>query len=242
VRGLIGLALALSAGAAHAQPPVLWAWERPEDLRFAAGVAEVAAQTGFIELSGDRLIVRGRRHPLEVAPGQVTTAVVHIQIDPRRPLAWTPERAGQVAQAVLRLGRGPGVRRLQVDFEVRASQRAILLAVLKEVRAGLPQGVELSMTALASWCDGEDWLAAAPVDEVVPMLFRMGPEGARLKARLAAGGDFANPVCRSALAVSADTPIARAPAGRRVYLFSPRSWTAADFERVKRSVAAWPDG
>lgn len=242
MRWLVGLALALSAHAAHAQPLILWAWERPEDLRFAGQEAEVAAQTGFIELSGDRLIVRGRRHPLLTTPGQVTTTVVHVQIDPRRRLVWTPEREAQVAQAVLRLAKRPGVRRLQLDFEVRASERPILMAVLRGVRAGLPDGVELSMTALASWCETEAWLDEAPVDEIVPMLFRMGPGGERLKAKLAAGGDFANPRCRHALAVSADTPLARAPTGRRVYLFNPGSWTAASFATTRRRIAAWPAG
>lgn len=236
------MALALLASPAAAQPLVLWAWERPEDLRFAGRNAEVAVQTGFMELSGERLIVRGRRFPLEAAPGQVTTTVVHVQIDPRRPLVWTPEREIQVAAAVLRLGRRPGVGRLQVDFEVRGSQRAVLLGVLRRVRAGLPPGVLLSMTALASWCETETWLSEAPVDEIVPMLFRMGRGGEALKARLAAGGDFAHPACRKALAVSADTPLVRAPAGRRLYLFNPRSWTAASFEQMKRRVAAWPVG
>ncbi|WP_296596957.1 hypothetical protein [Phenylobacterium sp.] len=235
---LLALGLACAAGRAAAQPLTLWAWERPEDLRFAPADADIAVQTGFIELSGERLIVRGRRHPLAAPADRVTTAVVHVQVDPRRELAWRSERAEQVAAAVLRLGARPGVRRLQVDFEVRASQRPILLALLQAVRAGLPAGTTLSMTALASWCETEGWLADAPVDEVVPMLFRMGPGGGRLKAKLAAGGDFADPRCRSALAISTDTPV-RAPAGRRVYLFSPRSWTASDFERVKERVATW---
>ena len=242
VRWLAGLALALSAHGAQGQPLTIWAWERPEDLRFAGSDAEVAVQTGFIELSGDRLIVRGRRHPLQVRAAQVTTSVVHVQIDHRRPLVWTDERAGQVAQAIVRLGDRPGVRRLQLDFEVRASERPILLAVLRGVRARLPEGLALSMTALASWCETESWLDQAPVDEIVPMLFRMGPDGARLKARLAAGGDFANARCRTAFAISTDTPLVRAPAGRRLYLFSHRSWTAADFKRVRHEVAAWPGG
>ena len=94
------------------------------------------------------------------------------------------------------------------------------------------------MTALASWC-GEDWLGAAPVDEVAPMLFRMGPAGEVVKATLAAGGDLRDPRCRTALAVSTDAPMARSPTGRRVYLFSPRSWTAAEFESERRQVATW---
>jgi len=240
----LGLALTLAllaTPAAAASRLVLWAWERPEDLRFAAPT-EVAVQTGFIVLSGGRIDSRGRRFPLLAEPGQVTTALVHVQIDHRRPLVWDAAHEAEAARAILAYAQAPGVRRLQVDFEVRASERPVLLGVLRAVRAGLPAGVELSMTALASWCETEGWLDQAPVDEVVPMLFRMGPGGARLRAKLAAGGDFANPRCRKALAVSTDAPVLKAPAGRRVYLFSPRSWTAADFHAVQRRVDAWSPG
>jgi hypothetical protein len=128
---------------------------------------------------------------------------------------------------------------VQVDFEVRRSQRQVLLDLLSDVRAGLPRGVPLSMTALASWCETEGWLKAAPVDEIVPMLFRMGPPGEEVKARLAAGRDFANPRCRTAVAISADTPLPRLPGGRRIYLFSPRSWSSRDFLTVRRRVETW---
>jgi hypothetical protein len=60
-----------------------------------------------------------------------------------------------------------------------------------------------------------------------------------LKAKLEAGGDFANPRCRTALAISTDAPLARAPAGRRVYLFDPRSWTLPDYEAVEQRIARW---
>lgn len=238
MRALLGAALAMLAAPAASQPLTIWAWERPEDLRFAGRDAEVAVMTGFIVLAGGRVEARGRRFPLRAAEGQVTTAVVHLQIDHRRPLVWTAAREAEAAHAVLGFARAPWVKRLQVDFEVRASERPILLGVLKAVRAGLPSGVELSMTALASWCE-EAWLGQAPVDEVAPMLFRMGPAGASIRNRLAAGGDFTEPKCRRALAVSTDTPLPRAPAGRRVYLFNPRSWSAADFALARRRIEAW---
>ena len=98
----------------------------------------------------------------------------------------------------------------------------MLLDLIGDVRRGLPRGKLLSMTALASWCDTEDWLEQAPVDEVVPMLFRMTVGGEALRKRLAAGGDFRNPRCRAALGIAteaASTHLHRwtfaKPSGRR---------------------------
>jgi hypothetical protein len=226
---------------AERAPPstlILWAWERPEDLRFAGAGVEVAVQTGFVEIAGDAVEARGRRFPLKVARPPAT-ALVHVQIDRARPLDWTPTLRARVAAAVRHYAAAIPARRVQLDFEVRASERAILLDVLADLRRALPRGTLLSMTALASWCDGEDWLSQAPADEIVPMLFRMGADGESLRNRLAAGGDFRDPRCRAALGVATDTPVVRAPPGRRVYLFSPRSWTAADFEAARRRVEGW---
>jgi hypothetical protein len=237
-------ALPLRAASAPPEPSrlVVWAWQRPEDLRFLRGGAEIAVQTGFIELSGARIDARGRRFPLLADPDRVTTSVVHVQIDPRRPLDWSRAARRKAADAVLQFARARPTPWVQIDFEARASQRQVVLDLLHDVRAGLPTTTRLSMTALASWCDTETWLSAAPVDEIVPMLFRMGPMGGALRARLAAGGDFAEPRCRTALAISTDAPITRAPAGRRVYLFDPESWRAADYDVVRKRIASWDDG
>jgi hypothetical protein len=243
VRLLPLLLFLLLAGSCRPAPPVpspliLWAWERPEDLRFAGVEAEVAVQTGFVELAGDGLQTRGRSFPLKSAVPP-STALVHVQIDHQRPLEWTPLLRARTSAAILHYAAAFPTRRVQLDFEVRASERAVLLDVLADLRRGLPSGTLLSMTALASWCDTEGWLERAPVDEIVPMLFRMTAGGEALRKRLAAGGDFRNPRCRAALGVATDSPIDRAPPGRRVYLFNPRSWTAADFENARRGVEKW---
>jgi len=232
-------------GAAHAAPQlVVWAWERPEDLRFLPADVEIAVQTGFVELHGDHLFARARRFPLMAADRQVATALVHVQIDHRQPLRWTPDLRRQLADAVIRLASSAHADRLQLDFEVRASERQVLLDLTGDLRQRLPAGHRLSMTALAAWCDTEDWVRQAGADEVAPMLFRMGPKGEALKSRLAGGGDFSNPECRKAFAVSVDAPLVRAPVDgeggpRRIYLFSPRSWTATDFENLRHRIANW---
>ena len=237
---VLGCPIALGGCGRPAREPsqlVLWAWERPEHLRFARGMGEVAVQTGFIAITGDGLTTRGRRHPLLIAVPP-TTNVVHVQINHDRPLAWTPLLRHRVVAAVLHYATLRTTPRVQIDFEVRASERTVLLDVLHDVRRGLPRGTLLSMTALASWCDRETWLAAAPVDEIVPMLFRLG-RGDDVIRWLAEGRDFRQPRCRSALAISTDTRVVRAPRGRRVYLFDPDSWTREDFMTVRNAVATW---
>ncbi len=230
------LVWAACAAPARAQPAlVLWAWERPEDLRGAGPNVEVAAVVGFVQLTGAGLWARGRRFPLRTAPGARRTAVVHVQIDPSQPLAWTLALRARTAQTVLAYARTPGFQAVQIDFEVKESQRQVLLDLVHDVRAGLGQGVPLSMNALASWCETETWVNAAEVDEIVPMVFRMGPDGERLKAGLAAGEDFADPRCRTAIGISTDTPLARIPGGRRVYVFNPHSWTPADIAGALRT-------
>ena len=215
---------------------VLWAWERPEDLRFAGPGVEIAAMTGFVVVSGNRVWARGRRFPLEVNPAARRIALVHVQIDRRRPLVMSGELRRVLTAAVLAYARPPGFSAVQIDFEVRASERPVLLNLLRDVRAALPESVPLSITALASWCETEDWLRDAPVDEVVPMLFRMGPAGEDIWAGLG-DGDFKEPECRSAAGLSTDSRIGRLKRGRRVYLFDPKPWTPRAFADILRRLS-----
>jgi hypothetical protein len=215
---------------------VLWAWERPEDLRFAGPGVEVAAMTGFVVLSGNRVWARGRRFPLTVNPAARRIAMVHVQIDHRLPLVMSGELRRALTAAVLAYARPPGFFALQIDFEVRVSERPLLLNLIRDIRAALPKSVPLSITALASWCETEDWLRGAPVDEVVPMLFRMGPASADVWAELGSD-DFQEPECRSAAGLSTDSPIGRLKRGRRVYLFDPKPWTPSAFADMLRRLS-----
>jgi len=223
----LAAALACAPRAPAAPALVLWAWERPEDLSSAPANVEVAAVEGFVQLSGDRIWARGRRFPLLTAPGARRIAVVHVQIDTSQPLKWTPELRARTASAVLAYATRPHFQAVQIDFEVPASDRQVLLDLAHDVRAGLAPGTPLSMNALASWCETENWIDAAPVDEIVPMVFRLGAGGAKLKAKIEAGGDFDDPRCRGAIGIATDTPLSSYPRDRRVYVFNPHSWTPA---------------
>jgi hypothetical protein len=122
---------------------------------------------------------------------------------------------------------------VQIDFDATASQREFYRRMLNDLRARLPN-TPISMTALTSWCMDDDWIAALPVDEAVPMLFRMGRDDRSIRARLKSGDDFREPLCRTSVGVSTDEPQAMRAGGRRVYWFAPRSWTQSQLAEVTR--------
>jgi len=93
--------------------------------------------------------------------------------------------------------------------------------------------VPLSMTALASFCIGDRWLDDLPVDEAVPMIFRMGADDRTVKNLLAGGDDFREPLCRQSYGIATDEPVdLNFKRGRRVYVFNSRSWRPPDINAI----------
>jgi hypothetical protein len=218
-------------------PPVmLWAWERPEDLRFIdpceTGVAFLART---LSVRGDDLSVKPRLQPLASPPGAFLMAVVRIEADRKRRLANTEELRARMVAVLHDTLRVNGVQALQVDFDARASERSFYETLLRDLRKELPSPAFLSVTALASWCLHESWPGRLPVDEVVPMLFRMGPEGGAVRLHFEKGRDF-RPPFRTAVGVSTDERLSRIPPGRRLYLFHPRPWSEGAFREATREV------
>ena len=91
----------------------------------------------------------------------------------------------------------------------------------------------LSITALASWCESDDWIANLPVTEAVPMLFRMGADPYRGASELRGGK------CQSSVGISTDEPLTEPLRGRRVYIFHPRSWSREELRAAIQEVRRW---
>lgn len=219
---------------------MLWAWERPEDLRFLnpeeAGVAYLA---GTVILRGGGIEVRPRLQPLRLPPGIRLLAVVRMEADAEDPPQLGEEQRNRAASAIIHLTDRDGVMGTQTDFDAAVSQRGFYAALVKDLRERLPPGRLLSITALASWCLGDDWIAGLPADEAVPMLFRMGPDGGEARERLRRGADFPEPLCRKSFGVSTDEPRPRLRYGRRIYVFHPRAWTEAAAANILREARSW---
>ena len=173
-------------------PVILWAWERPENLTFLdpqkTGVAFLAKT---ITLRGGKTVVKPRLQLLQLAPGTKLIAVVRIETD-RASLS-----SAQLEQTAHEISSLSGVSVVQIDFDAGVSERDFYRKLLLRVREELSPSAGLSITALASWCAGDNWIADLPVDEAVPMLFRMGVERPQFQRRLESGQPFDASICRN---------------------------------------------
>lgn len=211
---------------------ILWAWERPEDLGFMdPGRFGVAFLAQTLVLSGQEVIYNPRRQPLKVSPQTRLIAVTRIESQKTtgKQVALSTAQREKLVALILKTRELTNVAALQVDFDVVTSEREFYRALLGDLRKQLPDDVPLSITALASFCLGDRWLSDLPVDEAVPMIFRMGADNQPIRNFLANGDDFKEPLCQRSYGISLDEPLPMKFArSRRLYVFNVRSWSERD--------------
>jgi hypothetical protein len=128
------------------------------------------------------------------------------------------------------------VAAIQIDFDAASSERDFYRSLLQDLRRQLPDQVPLSMTALASFCAGDRWLRDLPVDEAVPMIFRMGADDKTIRNMLAGGDDFREPLCQRSYGVAIDEPPDfQRDASRRVYIFNSHAWNETKIAALQQS-------
>ncbi len=199
----------------------LWVWERREDLhaintrRFSVAYLD---QTLTIGLT---VQVQMRRNAL-VFPASATRIPV-VRIEAPRTAVLNVETRREAAQAILMSAHEPGIAALQIDFDATHSQRQFYRDLLIDVRRQMSVDLPLSITALASWCSWDDWIDDLPVDEAVPMMFRMEPDHHRAPPDV---DDFKirEPLCRTSTGVSTDEPWPSDLEGKRIYVFPDKGW------------------
>src|SRR5262245_6812419 len=102
---------------------MLWAWERPEDLRAVDAGTGVAFLAQTISVAGERLSISRRRQPLRVSPATLLVAVTRIEVEPLGRLSLKPDQLPGLVSVVASTGRLPRVRGVQVDFDATTSER-----------------------------------------------------------------------------------------------------------------------
>lgn len=211
---------------------VLWVWERPEDLEFLDPEQfTVAFLAQTLTLKNDDVVFTPRHQPLKVSPEIKLIAVTRIESQKitGAPTALSETQREKLVDLVLRTLDLRNVSAVQIDFDAAVSEREFYRSLLTDLRQKLPNNIPLSMTALASFCVGDRWLDDLPVDEAVPMIFRMGTDDLVIKTFLKNGNDFREPLCRRSYGISVDEPIAtNFEPSRRQYIFNVHAWTEND--------------
>jgi hypothetical protein len=212
----------------------LWSWERPDDVRWLAGSGvRVAMLDRTLLLREGRLDAELRRQPLQLADDTALITVVRIESD-GRPLPSS--LAPAVADHILAASRVPRASGVQIDFDARLSERDFYHVVLRDVRRRLAPDLTVSVTALASWCAEDPWIDEDLVDEIVPMLFEMGPDARAIVRRLQDSRRWSVAGCNQARGISTDEPWDRLPPVSALYLWRARNSDINSMDALTRHV------
>lgn len=191
---------------------------------------DVALFAGEAKVDGDVFTFRRRAQPVQLRPGQLALAVVRVETHGN---GLANEIIPALADTIVERANAFGAPGLQLDFDARVSERESALTLLRALRDRWGTK-RLSMTGLVSWCtEPEPWVLRAPVDEVVPQLFRLGADAKAFRASANAG---AMRRCGDAIGVSTDEAFGRVPGATRVFVFHPGPWRPEFISEVE---AAW---
>jgi hypothetical protein len=245
------IAIGAASGAEkHAPPPLmLWSWGAQDDFRpllpgGGIGVAYLGLSLSF--QGENEVTARPRRVPVWIAPDTYQMLVIRFDYAPdARPAVAFSQKQRQLAvkmvAEMLALARPTA---LQIDFDAPLSARPFYRQVLNDIRELIAPDVFFSITALVSWCDvTQSWLAGLPVDEVVPMAFRMGQATSSVVTMLKSGGQFAFAGCRSSLGAEMYRgqfleDALRPHQGQRAYIFLDfDKWSAAYVAAARKGIA-----
>lgn len=165
------------------QPRImLWSWQKIEDLRdLDTNKAGVALLAGRFTVDQDKIALEPRLAQLQLPHGCYKEAVVRVEMKQLPSEKDVDRISAQLAQSIVHVALAHGrVDGLQIDYDAKQLERDFYVKLLKHLRQQLPADLTLSMTALASWSQGDQWLRQSierdhlPIDYVVPMFFTMG--------------------------------------------------------------------
>jgi hypothetical protein len=198
----------------------LWVWERRENLCSLDTRTTAIATLDRTILLGRTVTVIPRRQPILYPSGITRIAVIRIEAPGEIGAGLERATAASILDAVTA---DPTIAALQIDFDARHSQRTFYIRLLRDLRRSMPPALPLSITALASWCSYDDWLSGLPIDEAVPMFFRMEPDR-RLAPPNLPQLRIREPLCSTSIGISTHERHAESLTGKRLYIFPDRGW------------------
>jgi hypothetical protein len=223
---------------------VIWSWEHDDNLEFIdPEKVAVAYYAGTIMLGRDVATLIRRRNPFHVEKTVICFPVFRMENVHRSEPASAASFDSATEVICKYLEEHPN-RYVQIDFDAKENDRPGYLQFLQTLRHKLAGNTVLSITALGSWCLEDKWLQAAPVDEVVAMMFSMGEGRTEAMSALARRKLDSGAAATQSLGLSINEPetnqelrrLNSVRNARRVYVFSSLGWTKRRYEKLMAEV------
>ena len=221
-------------------PIVVWVWERPENFYFLKDKNVIFAYlSGTVTKTNNNLEYYSRRQPLRIPDNRQTISVIRIE-DKSDNHKFTDEDLIDISDYVVKLciERKSNIS-CQIDFDATESQIDFYKKLVVSVREQLPKDIKLSVTALVSWCTIDNpWFVDLPLDEVVPMFFRLGKDENLYWQKIKDGSLKINSVCQKSVGIATDEPVPNKVylENKPIYIFNNVYWSPANWSIIKSEI------
>jgi len=221
-------------------PIIVWVWERSENLYFLKDKnVSFAYLSGTVTKTNNELVFYPRRQPLRIPDNRQTISVVRIE-DKSEKHEFNDKDLVDISEFIVKscLEKKSNIS-CQIDFDATESQIYFYKKLVVKVKEKLPKEMKLSLTALVSWCtNDESWFKDLPVDEVVPMFFRLGKDENVYWQKIEQRNLKLNPLCQKAIGISTDEnmPNKIYLKDKPIYIFNNEYWTLANWDIMKSTL------
>lgn len=216
----------------------LWAWERPENLLFIDNKnIGVAFYAGTITFSDSKISFKPRLQPLAV--GSEISKIAVIRIENRgKGSQLNNDQLSKAVDLIVKTCSQNKIAGCQIDFDAKSSEINFYKKLIFKTRDNLSKSMPLSITALVSWCHLGSWLEDLPIDEAVPMFFRLGIDEYVIRNDLVGESFLKAKICQKSIGVSVDEPLPQSEylKNRKIYIFNPDSWTIEGFSSIIKEI------
>lgn len=220
---------------------VLWVWERPENLYFMKREnVTYAYLAGSVTKTDNDLVFYSRRQPLRIPDNSKTIAVVRIEDKSNEKLLIDSD-IEQIGNFVVKSCKElKGNISCQIDFDATQSQIDFYKRLLVFIRIKLPINIKLSITSLVSWCTTNEkpWFADSPIDEIIPMFFRLGLDANTYWNKITQETLILNQACQKSIGISTDEELPGKVylKDKIIYIFNNQYWNKSNWDIIKSNI------
>jgi hypothetical protein len=209
---------------------ILWSWQRNDDLTYIDDNVSVAPLVATIFVNAKGVLVEPRRNVLKINKNITLIPVIRLEIPPH--IKVSDDHIETIVRHIRSFVTSSNARCVQIDFDARKSQRPLYEKILTQLHAAMP-AIELSITALTSWCVGDVWIDTLPITHAVPMMYNLGKNAHEFKDDFKTKRKWRSKKCNGYIGFECNDMFTKPPRGWHVYVFNNNAWTADDYQKVK---------